>query len=65
MNKIMCKIMFRNNNNNNKESKIEKNYELDCTIYNGKYIISKDEWLTNNTVLFIGDIRYKIYPINI
>ena len=70
MNKFMCNFIFTNKYkklNEEKiknENKIEQIYELDCTMYNGKYITSKDNWLRNNTSTG-GTTRYKVYPINI
>ena len=55
---------IKNENKINNENKIEQIYELDCTMYNGKYITSKDNWLRNNTSTG-GTTRYKVYPINI
>ena len=60
----MCKFMFSKKNDKNNEGKFETNYELDCTIYNGKYTKSKDYWLTNNTSTG-GTTRYKVHPIKI
>ena len=64
MSKIMCKFMFSKKNDKNKESNLEKNYELDCTMHNGIYFKSKEDWLRNDTTFF-REVRYKIYPINI
>lgn len=70
MNKFMCNFIFTNkykklNEENIKnENEIEQIYELDCTMYNGKYIRTKDNWLRNNTVTFMNT-GTKVNPIHI
>lgn len=64
MTKIMCKFMFSKKNDKNNEGNFETNYELDCTIYNGKYTKSNDDWLRYKTSIF-RDSRNKVHPIQI
>ena len=59
----MCKIFFKYMNRN-KKINMELDYKLDCTMYNGKYIRSNDDWLRYKTSIF-RDTRNKVYPIHI
>ena len=61
--KIMSKIFFKYRNKNKKiNNKLD--YKLDCTMYNGKYIRSNDDWLRYKTSIF-RDTRNKVHPIHI
>ena len=61
--KIMCKIFFKYMNRN-KKINMELDYKLDCTMYNGKYMRSNDDWLRYKTSIF-RDSRNKVHPIQI
>ena len=61
--KIMCKIFFKYRNIN-KKINMELDYKLDCTMYNGKYMRSNDDWLRYKTSIF-RDSRNKVHPIQI
>ena len=63
MDKNMCKIFFKYINKN-KKINMELDYKLDCTMYNGKYMRSNDDWLRYKTSIF-RDSRNKVHPIQI